>query len=112
MKLRNIKGTSENDCSCGSWIAHWEKFSGEKAPSTCPAIGCKNTGTEGAHVRKGGGSTDQDWYIYPLCRSHNKKTDQELEVSDAYQLVSANKAKTCDKKPSKLAELLKELLDK
>lgn len=109
MKIRNINGTSDNDCSCGSWIAHWEKFSGQKEPIMCPVATCRKTGMVGAHVQKGGGSTDQKWYIYPLCQAHNKHVG-ELEVSDAYQLVSANKAETCNKMESKLAERLKQLL--
>jgi hypothetical protein len=28
-KIKNINGTSDNDCSCGSWMKHWEKFSGQ-----------------------------------------------------------------------------------
>lgn len=50
----------------------------------------------GAHVRKAN-STDEKWYIYPLCNAHNKSTG-ELEVSDTYKLVSANKSETCEKK--------------
>ena len=50
----------------------------------------------GAHVQKGGTSTDQKWYIYPLCKAHNQQTG-ELEVSDSYRLVSANKSETCGK---------------
>ena len=24
---KNISGTSQNNCNCGSWLEHWEKFS-------------------------------------------------------------------------------------
>jgi hypothetical protein len=40
--------------------------------------------------------TDQKWYIYPLCGDHNKHKG-ELDVSDSYTLVSANKKETCEK---------------
>ena len=96
MKIRNINGTSDTTCKCGSWLKHWENFSGQTRPSYCPASGCLDKGLVGAHVQKGGGSTDQKWYIYPLCAKHNKHTG-ELEVSDTYKLVPANKKETCEK---------------
>jgi len=96
MKIRNINGTSDTTCRCGSWLAHWKKFSGQTAPTYCPAGGCMKTDLVGAHVQKGGGSTDQKWYIYPLCGDHNKHKG-ELEASDSYALVSANKKETCEK---------------
>ena len=95
MLIRNINGTSRTTCRCGSWLAHWEKFSGQARPAMCPAVGCRGTELEGAHVQKGGGSTDQKWYIYPLCREHNRYRG-ELEVVDL-PLVSANKAETCER---------------
>ncbi len=96
MKIRNINGTSDTTCRCGSWLAHWKNFSGQAAPTYCPAANCSNKDLVGAHVQKGGGSTDQKWYIYPLCEDHNKHKG-ELEVSDSYKLVSANKKETCEK---------------
>ncbi len=29
MKIKNINGTSQAKCSCGSWLKHWQNFSGE-----------------------------------------------------------------------------------
>ena len=26
MRVKNIKGTSNNTCICGSWLTHWEFF--------------------------------------------------------------------------------------
>ncbi len=94
MKLKNINGTSDNKCACGSWIKHWEKFSGQST-CYCQAKGCLNVDVVGAHVQKAN-SSDDNWYIYPLCNAHNKHTG-ELEVSSTYKLVSANKQKTCEK---------------
>ena len=96
MKIRNINGTSDNKCSCGSWLTHWGAFSGQSIPTVCPAKGCLNTFLVGAHVQRGGGSLDQKWYIYPLCGDHNQHRG-ELEVSIAYNLVSANKKETCER---------------
>lgn len=96
MKIKNISGTSQNDCPCGTWIKHWEKFSGQTTPF-CQVNGCVNRNPVGAHVQKGGTSTDQNWYIYPLCKAHNNKDSGELDVSDSYELVRANVEKTCGK---------------
>lgn len=96
MKIRNINGTSDTRCRCGSWLKHWENFGGQAIPTYCPVSTCMNRDLVGAHVQKGGGSTDQKWYIYPLCAQHNNH-EGELEVPDCYNLVSANKKETCEK---------------
>ena len=95
MKIKNINGTSNASCGCGAWLKHWEKFSGQKT-IYCQAIGCLNTDVVGAHVQKSDG-LDRSWYIYPLCNAHNKSST-ELEVSDTYTPVSANKLETREKK--------------
>lgn len=96
MKIRNINGTSDTTCKCGSWLKHWKNFSGQTQPSYCPAYGCLKKDLVGAHVQKGDNSADQKWYIYPLCDSHNKHKG-ELEVSASCKLVPANKRETCEK---------------
>ncbi len=94
MKIRNINGTSQATCPCGSWLKHWEKFSGQTT-TYCPVTGCLDKDLVGAHVQKAD-SSDNKWYIFPLCNKHNKST-VELSVSDTYKLVSANKKETCEK---------------
>jgi hypothetical protein len=94
VRIKNINGTSDNDCKCGSWLRHWEKFSGQTT-QWCQANGCIRTDVVGAHVQKATGS-NSNWGIYPLCNEHNKHNG-ELEVSDSYKLVSANKKETCEK---------------
>lgn len=93
MKVKNINGTSDTTCSCGSWLDHWKKFS-HQTTEYCQADGCFSKDLVGAHVQKGDGSTDQNWYIYPLCKAHNKHSG-ELAVSSTYKLVPANKSETC-----------------
>lgn len=93
MKIKNINGTSQNKCVCGSWLSHWEKYSGQKT-TYCIEKSCTKTDLVGAHVQKAN-STDNNWYILPLCKAHNQATS-ELEVSDLYKLVSANKKLTCE----------------
>ncbi len=92
MKIKNINGTSQNTCVCGSWLKHWKKFSGQST-DYCPVVTCLEKDLVGAHVQKSD-SFDNKWYIYPLCSVHNQGTGV-LEVSDAYKLVSANKNETC-----------------
>jgi hypothetical protein len=96
MKIKNINGTSDTACVCGSWLKHWERIGGNPAPRFCPAGSCTNTDLVGAHVQKAD-SPDNKWYIYPLCNAHNQHKG-ELDVSSAYKLVSANKQETCEKK--------------
>lgn len=94
MKIKNINGTSGTTCSCGSWLKHWEKFSNQTA-EFCQAAKCLKRDLVGAHVQKAN-SSDNAWYIYPLCNSHNQH-EGKLEVSGIYNLVSANKKETCNK---------------
>lgn len=92
MKVTNINGTSDNDCICGSWIQHWENFSG-KSPFFCSEKSCTETKLVGAHVQK---MTSDDWFIIPLCKKHNN-SKEDLEVVDSTVFVSANRSKTCEK---------------
>lgn len=94
MKIRNINGISDTACACGSWLKHWEKFSGQKT-TFCLAVGCMEKDLVGAHVQHAD-SWNHNWYIFPLCVSHNERS-KELEVSDAYKFAPADKAETCEK---------------
>lgn len=91
-RVKNINGTSDRDCACGSWLKHWENFSGDKA-YYCSELNCFDKDLVGAHVQKAN-SNDDYWYIVPLCRLHNAHRG-ELDVNQ--QLVSANRSKTCEK---------------
>jgi hypothetical protein len=95
MKVKNINGTSQNICSCGSWLDHWKNFSGKSLPAQCPEASCKETPEVGAHVQKDD-SSDSNWYIIPLCKTHNNQTGKSLEVYTT--LVPANVSETCGKK--------------
>lgn len=92
MKVKNINGTSQNRCKCGSWLQHWKKFSGQTA-TRCRAKGCSRTDLSGAHVQKAA-SYDNNWYIVPFCTAHNHTIGQ-VELVDGTVLVSANKSKIC-----------------
>lgn len=96
MKATNINGTSDNTCNCeGGWLGHWEKFSGKEV-SDCREINCSSKATVGAHVQKDS-STDRSWYIIPLCKEHNNKKGETLDLMTDTTFVSANVANTCGK---------------
>ena len=92
MKVRNINGTSDNDCKCGSWIQHWKNYSGIPA-LYCSEKSCLETDLVGAHVQQ---MSTNDWYIIPLCQKHNK-AKEDLEIVDSTVFVSANRNRTCEK---------------
>ena len=94
MRVTNINGTSDVDCSCGSWLIHWKAYSGKPVPPSCSVTTCYNRPTIGAHVQKDDGS-DTGWYIVPLCEDHNE-AKTSLEIGNI-PLASANKAETCEK---------------
>ena len=96
MKVTNINGTSDNTCSCGSWLDHWKNFSNQSLPNRCSANNCYEKPEVGAHVQKDS-IYDKNWYIVPLCKECNAKTGSPLEISDSINLVSANVSETCGK---------------
>ena len=86
--------TSDKTCNCGSWLKHWEKFSGQTT-GFCQVNNCLNKDLVGAHVKYANG-IDNNTIIYPICNAHNQSTEI-MDVSDSYKLVSANKKETCEK---------------
>jgi hypothetical protein len=94
MKIKNANKRSKNGCSCGSWLKHWARFSGQRI-TYCPVDGCLNKDLVGTPVQK----ADEDepfWYICPLCNLHSQSAG-ELEVAEAYTLVAADPLLTCGK---------------
>lgn len=96
MKVKNINGTSQSTCKCGSWLKHWENFSGQSLPKWCSEAKCIQKPEVGAHVQKDD-ITDQDWYIVPLCSTHNNKKGESIDIINSVTLASANVSKTCGK---------------
>ncbi|HXD92062.1 MAG TPA: hypothetical protein VNX01_02555 [Bacteroidia bacterium] len=91
--VRNIPNTGKRNCKCGSWIAHWEKFSNKKS-DMCSVKDCTEKGSEGAHVRS---LYSDRHFIIPLCSTHNKVKDIDLDIylSVYISMISANVAETC-----------------
>lgn len=93
-KIKNINGTSDNKCVCGSWLNHYRENGGSSSVF-CSEKDCIKKDLVGSHVQKHD-STDTNWYIVPLCDAHNK-SKEVLDIGSRV-LVSANKALTCEKK--------------
>ncbi len=96
MKVRNINGTSQSTCKCGSWLQHWKNYSGDQIGSYCRETSCTKKPELGAHVQKDD-SSDNSWYIVPLCTEHNNMRGQTIELMAGTKLASANKKETCEK---------------
>ena len=75
MYVKNINGSGRSSAPCGysSWLEYWKEKSGESIYS-CSASNCLGTDLVGAHVQKAY-SEDESWYIVPLCKSCNNRTD-------------------------------------
>ncbi|MDD3490240.1 MAG: hypothetical protein PHR62_10200 [Paludibacter sp.] len=93
MKVKNINGTTQNTCTCGSWLNHWKKFS-KQTVTVCKAKGCHNKDIVGAHVRKDVNYDDR-WYIVPFCHQHNHPTTGKIELKKSTKLIPANIVTTC-----------------
>lgn len=92
MKVKNMNGTSNLKCNCGTWIDHWHNFTNQTA-TRCRAKGCSRKDIVGAHVTKCN-STDGSTYIVPFCNFHNKQVGC-IEINDGTELAPANKNYTC-----------------
>ena len=77
-KVKNLIGTGDNPPrDTDSWLAYWEQKTGLTA-RYCHAVDCDVTGRSnlvGAHVKRCDIS-DRTWYIVPLCRGCNQRTDE------------------------------------
>ncbi len=69
----NKVGTTERDCSCGSWMNHWVKMTGKAWPMTCSVEGCDEKATLGAHVYHANVEGER---IVPMCAGCNKKGEK------------------------------------
>lgn len=93
MQFKNVSGTGDRSCGCGSWKDHWIKFSGAHW-GECQSGACRNAATVGAHVIIVGG--DGTHKILPLCDAHNRSAEVQTVWQNAV-LVSANVSQTCGK---------------
>lgn len=90
MYVRNVKGSSRYPSPRGysSWLEYWEEKSASKV-TFCSRSGCSNSKLVGAHVQKAY-SSDNKWYIIPLCESCNLGSDELFEVNGTLVPVPSN----------------------
>jgi hypothetical protein len=81
IKVKNIKGSgfySDAPSGYSSWLDYWEKMTHRPA-IRCSAMDCHQSRLfctlVGAHVIKVD-SSDRHYYIVPLCKGCNKRTDE------------------------------------
>ncbi len=107
--VKNCNGTSDNLCSCKTWLNHWNNYSGISI-YICSNKLCKSKKKKdlvGGHVRHLDNKYDNNWYILPICRDCNNSSEYILIDKDSV-LVWANKSETCDKKYKCKAKTLKD----
>ncbi len=95
IQIKNLSGTSDKTCTCGTWLDHWVKISGKPLPNYCSISMCYQKPEVGAHVKKAD-LLNFSTYIVPMCKACNAKTEV-LTLKDSDLLVSANVAETCGK---------------
>ncbi len=93
MQIKNLVGTSNNECKCDSWLKHWENYS-KQTSLFCSVTGCNEIADRGAHVQIVG-FNNQNWYIVPFFAKHNKTSG--IHDIGSTTLVSANVSTTCGK---------------
>jgi hypothetical protein len=97
--MKNLNGTSDKNCTCGSWLNHWKTFTKASSTPKCHVAGCNSSAEVGAHVilpKLDNESLRKQNYIAPMCKSHNGQPDTELKSKPDSVFVSANKALTCE----------------
>ena len=92
MKMKKTYGTSPKKTGAGTWLAYWEKLSGQSA-YLCFGQGCINTPSVGTLVQKDGLS-DRNIYVIPLCDVCNGKRGKELDIWDTKTLVTVDAIET------------------
>lgn len=90
-KVKNVNGSSRFASPSGynSWLDYWEDKNG--IAWRCSATDCHKRGRGdlvGAHVQRVS-AFDLSWYIVPLCRGCNARTD-EFTVDESLTPVPSN----------------------
>lgn len=79
-KVKNVVGSDRFKKPKGydSWLEYWEKQT-KSSKSICGVSDCSNTDLVGAHVQKAN-SSDENYYITPICNSCNTGRTDEFNV--------------------------------
>jgi hypothetical protein len=87
MNILKAIETDHADCTCSSWLEHWNTYSGQPLSNCCAVLDCVYRPEVGALVRAVG-SEDDDWYIVPLCKEHTRQKGKSLYLTKSVKLVS------------------------
>ena len=90
IKVKNLNGTTDNSppSQYSSWKEWWEKQKNREF-LLCSCTDCFNLAEVGAHVKKVNGGNE--WYIAPLCKECNAKTDSfYVSKDDLAKINSSN----------------------
>ena len=90
IRVKNLNGTADNGRPFGylSWKNYWERKKG-KPFGICSCTGCFERAEVGAHVLIDS-TTDNRWYIVPLCIHHNVSNKNQVFTVNEADLVEAN----------------------
>lgn len=92
-----------NECSNGSWLQHWEKFSGRNA-SYCADCNCLySENLVGAIVTLR--THRSDHFVVPLCPYHYSETGS-IQICDSSVLVLAKRKRPLRKKKEQVIDEL------
>jgi hypothetical protein len=98
VRVKNLNQTTQTKSGSGSWLAHWEIISGQKA-WLCVVKNCINRPSVGGLVQKDGPS-DGTWYVVPLCSGCNKQSGQDLDIWDLAKLIPSQATRTLSTMPA------------
>lgn len=90
MKVKNIHSGGNRKIPDGytSWLNYWMERKGVSDTPNCANKACSRMAEHGGHIKKVG-STDNTWYIVPLCVNCNEDKDLEFETESS-NLVPIN----------------------
>lgn len=88
VNVKNLNGTTGRTPCDGSttWLEYWSKKM-DYRPAFCACQDCFSGAEVGGHVKKAN-LHDDSWYIVPLCKKCNKRTE-DFAVDQDY-LVPVN----------------------
>jgi len=100
-RIKNINGTPLHtySCNCDSWLQHWENNGGGQRPTFCIIShpDCLGKATKAAFVQKANTSDDK-WYLAPVCNAHYNSPNTEFTVYDTWALIEVDPVAVCERK--------------
>jgi hypothetical protein len=97
MKVKIVDSAVEISCAYGSWLEHWQKFSGAPLGWFCSEIDCVTSPHTGTLVQRDDGGGDDKLYVVPLCARHHDMKGRTIELLGNTLLVPANSGHECEK---------------